>query len=333
MDRPHRFIRALSGTIRKRTSRRNDAAHRSPQDRPHDRTRSPKRSNPKPRAGRFPACRAPWPPSLAVGLSVYALYWVIAIVEPQVYRVSFLLVALVLSFLLYPAVAGSRCGRQRAGLAAHRVDDRGARLAARRFWPVRVSRCGTQRRSISICGTLAIAVVLEATRRTVGWILPVSAIVFILYGYYGPLLEFVGLGLFAHRGYRAGPAGRIALHDARRHLWCAARRRRDLHRACSRSTARCFSFPAPASSFWTGRWRRLRTVRRRSRTRPDGDDCGFPARNRLGQRRRHDGDAGIGRLADAAPRGLSRRSRWRHPVRGRALARFCRRRRSAPPRF
>src|SRR5688572_11696043 len=46
--------------------------------------------------------------TLAVGLSVYALYWVIFIVQPQVYRVSFLLLALVLSFLLFPRVRGSR---------------------------------------------------------------------------------------------------------------------------------------------------------------------------------------------------------------------------------
>jgi len=30
---------------------------------------------------------------LAVGLSAYALYWVVAIVQPQIYRVSFLLLA------------------------------------------------------------------------------------------------------------------------------------------------------------------------------------------------------------------------------------------------
>ena len=48
---------------------------------------------------------------LAVGLSVYALYWVVAIVQPQVYRVSFLLLALVLSFLLFPAVKGTPGGR------------------------------------------------------------------------------------------------------------------------------------------------------------------------------------------------------------------------------
>src|SRR5207249_8314567 len=49
--------------------------------------------------------------TLAVGLSVYALYWVVAIVQPQVYRVSFLLLALVLSFLLFPTVKGIPGGR------------------------------------------------------------------------------------------------------------------------------------------------------------------------------------------------------------------------------
>ena len=39
---------------------------------------------------------------LAAGLSLYALYWVLFVVQPQVYRVSFLMVALVLTFLLVP---------------------------------------------------------------------------------------------------------------------------------------------------------------------------------------------------------------------------------------
>ena len=46
--------------------------------------------------------------TLSVGLSLYALYWVLFIVQPQVYRVSFLLVALVLVFLLFPASQGRR---------------------------------------------------------------------------------------------------------------------------------------------------------------------------------------------------------------------------------
>ena len=45
---------------------------------------------------------------LAIGLSLYALYWVLFIVQPQVYRVSFLLVSLVLSFLLFPRIRGSQ---------------------------------------------------------------------------------------------------------------------------------------------------------------------------------------------------------------------------------
>ena len=40
--------------------------------------------------------------AIAVGLSAYALYWVIGIVQPQIYRITFLLAVLSLTFLLYP---------------------------------------------------------------------------------------------------------------------------------------------------------------------------------------------------------------------------------------
>jgi TRAP-type uncharacterized transport system fused permease subunit len=43
--------------------------------------------------------------------------------------------------------------------------------------------------------------VLEATRRTVGWALPATALAFLLYAYLGPLFDLVGLGAVAHRGY------------------------------------------------------------------------------------------------------------------------------------
>ena len=36
---------------------------------------------------------------LATGLALYALYWVVGIVQPLIYRASFLLIVLVLSFL------------------------------------------------------------------------------------------------------------------------------------------------------------------------------------------------------------------------------------------
>ena len=138
--------------------------------------------------------------ALAAGLSLYALYWVVGIVQPQIYRVSFLLITLVLTFVLYPTVPAWR-GRVAAldwALAAVSV----IVLA----WPIVdfdrfVYRAATPNGLDILFGVITTLVVLEATRRTVGWILPVTAIAFLLYGYYGPLLEFLGLDIFAHRGY------------------------------------------------------------------------------------------------------------------------------------
>jgi TRAP transporter 4TM/12TM fusion protein len=143
----------------------------------------------------FPGMAA-W--ALAVSLSVYALIWVVTIVQPQVYRVSFLLIALVLTFLLYPF---------RQGQKLHIIDLLliGLTLLAL-VWPLVdfgefIYRAAEPGWMDLVGGTLTVLIVLEATRRTVGWLLPIAAIVFILYGYYGSLLDRIGLGLFAHRGY------------------------------------------------------------------------------------------------------------------------------------
>ena len=137
---------------------------------------------------------------LAAGLSLYALYWVVGIVQPQIYRVSFLLITLVLTFVLYPAIPAWR-GRVAAvdwTLAAASV----LVLA----WPIVdfdqfVYRAATPSGPDILFGTITTLLVLEATRRTVGWILPVTAVAFLLYGYYGPFLELMGMDIFAHRGY------------------------------------------------------------------------------------------------------------------------------------
>ncbi len=50
-------------------------------------------------------------------------------------------------------------------------------------------------------GGLTILLVLEATRRSVGWILPATAMAFIAYGWGGQLFDRIGLSLIAHRGY------------------------------------------------------------------------------------------------------------------------------------
>ncbi len=124
----------------------------------------------------------------------------VGIVQPQIYRMSFLLLVLVATFLLYPARARGRA-RITAGdwcLAAVAV----AALA----WPIVdfdrfVYRAATPAGIDLVLGAVTMLLVLEATRRTVGPILPVTAVAFVVYGYYGPLFELVGLDLFAHRGY------------------------------------------------------------------------------------------------------------------------------------
>ena len=138
--------------------------------------------------------------ALAVALALYALYWVVAVVEAQLYRTSFLLLALVITFLVYPARRASH-GRVTA------VDWALVVLAAMSLaWPIAdlaefPYRAATPTAVDVALGTIAILLVLEATRRTVGWVLPATALAFLLYAYLGPLFDLVGLGWIAHRGY------------------------------------------------------------------------------------------------------------------------------------
>jgi TRAP transporter 4TM/12TM fusion protein len=158
---------------------------------------------------------------LAAGLAAYALYWVLFIVQPQIYRVSFLLVALVLTFLLFPAFAKASTS---AKVTADKSADKPARaaqktgvvpvadwlligLAVLAFgWPLadfaRFVYRAAEPTAIDVgLGILAIALVLEATRRAVGWILPVTAVGFLCYAWLGPVFDDIGLGIIAHRGY------------------------------------------------------------------------------------------------------------------------------------
>ena len=140
--------------------------------------------------------------ALATGLALYSLYWVVGIVQPLVYRASFLLIVLVLSFLFYP---GSEHVSARKHLSP--LDWLLAALAvASLAWPLIdfdnfIYRAADPTTLDMTLGAICILLVLEATRRTAGWVLPVTATCFILYTFYGPLLDLVGLGIIAHRGY------------------------------------------------------------------------------------------------------------------------------------
>jgi TRAP transporter 4TM/12TM fusion protein len=135
---------------------------------------------------------------LGFALAAYALYWVVGIVDPHIYRVSFLLVAIVLTIVAYPS--GTR--------RMHTVWD-GLWIAltlAAFAWPLLdidafVNRAATPNAIDVIAGIVALLVILESTRRTTGWVLPITAVAFLVYAVTGPLLDRVGLDLIAHRGY------------------------------------------------------------------------------------------------------------------------------------
>jgi TRAP transporter 4TM/12TM fusion protein len=149
---------------------------------------------------------AGWPAqlatALAVGLSLYALYWVLGIVQPLIYRASFLLIVLVLSFMFYPATASPRDRTRVRALDWLFIALSVVALA----WPLIdfdnfIYRAADPTGRDMALGAILILLVLEATRRTAGWVLPVTATCFILYTFYGPMLDLVGLGMIAHRGY------------------------------------------------------------------------------------------------------------------------------------
>jgi TRAP transporter 4TM/12TM fusion protein len=132
---------------------------------------------------------------LAIVLCIYALCWVLFVIDPHVYRTTFLLVALLLIFL------GKSTLRGRAALILLTVAAFGWPLVDRAAF---VYRAATPTTVDLVAGVVAIALVLEATRRTVGWVLPATALAFVAYAIAGPALDRVGLSLVAHRGY--GPA-------------------------------------------------------------------------------------------------------------------------------
>jgi TRAP-type uncharacterized transport system fused permease subunit len=152
---------------------------------------------------------------LAFALAAYALYWAVAYVETHLYRITFLLLVLLITFLsrpaepsaASPAEVGGEGGRSKRTRPTLLIDAGLIVLSlVALLWPLVdldafVHRAATPNATDIVLGIITIAVILEATRRTSGWVLPVTALAFLAYGYYGSLLDRVGLDLIAHRGY------------------------------------------------------------------------------------------------------------------------------------
>ena len=125
----------------------------------------------------------------------------VAILDAHLYRTSFLLMALAATFLLYPARRTARGDRPSPldwALVALSALALGWPIFDRAAFPY---RSATPTAMDVALGTAAILLVLEATRRTAGWILATTAALFIVYAYVGPLLDLVGLSAIGHRGY------------------------------------------------------------------------------------------------------------------------------------
>jgi TRAP transporter 4TM/12TM fusion protein len=152
-------------------------------------------------------------------LSLYALYWVLNPVPAQFYRTSFLAVALAMTFVLYRGWGDSRSS---AGEAARGDDAQGNTLGAtgstdgddgRRpsdnpgvfdyllaalsvvalgytlvVFDEFVRRAASPAPLDLLFGVITMLLILEATRRTVGWILPAVCVAFLAYAYLGALL-------------------------------------------------------------------------------------------------------------------------------------------------
>lgn len=134
---------------------------------------------------------------LSALLSIYALYWTQYTITTHIYRATFLLVVLVLTFCCYPI---GRRDRNRVPLydlllALAAVASLLYLLFVYESALQRITRPTTME---VIMGGLLILLILEATRRTTGWALPIIAALFIAYAYWGPYIPEP----FDHRGYR-----------------------------------------------------------------------------------------------------------------------------------
>src|SRR5829696_237918 len=146
--------------------------------------------------------------TIAVVMSVFHLYAAIAgawpfhdfpIISTQPLRYAHVAFVLVLSFLLFPMAMRFRnrvrwwdvaLGLIGAAILVYAIEG-GDDFTDRATSPTQLD---------TILGVVFIILLLEATRRTTGWIVPVVALAFIAYSYFGPYLPQP----WTHRGFDIG---------------------------------------------------------------------------------------------------------------------------------
>src|SRR5918999_1066889 len=135
--------------------------------------------------------------SCAAAMSLLFIYWAWATVTTQILRLVFLAFTLVLTFLLYPP---TRKGRLKGVIWFDWILIALSLLAiGYPLWDFEefLYRAALPDLQDLIFGALTIVLVLEATRRTTGWILPVVALAFLAYAWLGAWLP----SPWTHQGY------------------------------------------------------------------------------------------------------------------------------------
>jgi len=141
---------------------------------------------------------------LGAAIAILGLWWVFNPLSKQLYLPLFAMLMIATTFLVYRG-----WGRSAATGEGTRPDNPRlidwllAAVTILAFGFIALDWQSFFRQSVSpgpvelIVGTLVIGLVLEATRRTVGWIVPVIIIFVLAYGYLGPFLP----SPFDHAGY------------------------------------------------------------------------------------------------------------------------------------
>ena len=134
--------------------------------------------------------------ALAIGMSLFALYTAVVPVTTQIVRSVFVALLLALCFLYYPMSARHK-GRITAidiALAALGLACIGWMLIDFEDF---IYRAVTPETTDMVLGVLFLLLILEATRRSAGLIMPVTCVLFLAYAYVGPWLP----APWTHRGY------------------------------------------------------------------------------------------------------------------------------------
>src|SRR5499433_2941333 len=133
---------------------------------------------------------------IAVAMTLFHLYAAYDIVPTQPLRYAHVAFVLVLCFLLFPLAARFRNRIQLWDVAAAAA---AVAILLYAIWGGEdfTDRATTPTQLDVVLGVVFIVLLLEATRRTSGWIMPVVAILFIAYALLGPYLP----PPWTHRGY------------------------------------------------------------------------------------------------------------------------------------